>query len=56
MCPLPLRKTAWERLARDLDRSKLSEITHEISLDQVIPMAAKILAGGVRGRIVVKIP
>ena len=55
MCPLPLRKNAWERLARDLDRAKLSEITHEISLDQVIGMAPKILAGRVRGRIVVKI-
>src|SRR6516165_6698159 len=36
MCPLPQRRAAWERLARDLDRSKLSEITHEITLAQVI--------------------
>jgi acrylyl-CoA reductase (NADPH) len=56
MCPLQLRRVAWGRLARDLDRSKLSEITHEISLDQVASMAPKILAGQVRGRIVVKIP
>ncbi|WP_407181659.1 MDR family oxidoreductase [Bradyrhizobium sp. STM 3562] len=55
MCPLALRKNAWERLARDLDRAKLSEITHEIGLDQVIGMGSKILAGQVRGRIVVKI-
>jgi acrylyl-CoA reductase (NADPH) len=55
MCPLPLRKIAWERLARDLDRAKLSEITHEIDLDQVIGMGAQILAGQVRGRVVVKI-
>jgi acrylyl-CoA reductase (NADPH) len=55
MCPLPLRKNAWERLARDLDRAKLSEITHEISLDQVIGMGPQILAGQVRGRVVVKI-
>ena len=55
MCPLPLRKLAWERLARDLDRTKLSEITHEIGLDQVVGMGAQILAGQVRGRIVVKI-
>ena len=55
MCPLPLRKTAWERLARDLDRAKLSEITHEIDLDQVIGMGSQILAGQVRGRVVVKI-
>src|SRR6201993_1725583 len=55
MCPIAPRKAAWERLARDLDRSKLSEITHEIGLGQVIEMGAQILAGGVRGRIVVKI-
>jgi acrylyl-CoA reductase (NADPH) len=56
MCPLAPRKAAWERLARDLDRAKLSEITHEISLDQVIATGPKILGGQVRGRIVVKIP
>jgi acrylyl-CoA reductase (NADPH) len=55
MCPLGPRKAAWERLARDLDRAKLSEITHEIQLDQVLGMGEKILAGQVRGRIVVKI-
>jgi acrylyl-CoA reductase (NADPH) len=55
MCPLPPRKAAWERLARDLERSKLSEITHEIGLGQVLEMGPQILAGQVRGRIVVKI-
>ena len=55
MCPMQLRKAAWNRLATDLDPTKLSEITHEISLDQVIGEGARILAGQVRGRIVVKI-
>ena len=55
MCPILPRKAAWERLARDLDRTKLAEITHEIGLDQVIAMGPRILAGQVRGRIVVKI-
>jgi acrylyl-CoA reductase (NADPH) len=55
MCPIELRKTAWSRLGRDLDRTKLTEITHEIGLDQAIDAGAKILAGQVRGRIVVKI-
>jgi acrylyl-CoA reductase (NADPH) len=55
MCPIELRKTAWSRLASDLDRGKLAEITHEIGLDEVIAAGAKILAGQVRGRIVVKI-
>jgi acrylyl-CoA reductase (NADPH) len=56
MCPLPKREIAWQRLARDLDRGKLAEITHEIPLDQVFALAPKILAGEVRGRTVVKIP
>jgi acrylyl-CoA reductase (NADPH) len=55
MCPIELRKIAWSRLARDLDPVKLVEITHEIGLDQVIDAGARILAGQVRGRIVVKI-
>ena len=55
MCPITLRKTAWARLASDLDHGKLAEITHEIGLDQVIAAGTKILAGQVRGRIVVKI-
>jgi acrylyl-CoA reductase (NADPH) len=55
MCPIALRKGAWVRLASDLDRAKLTEITHEIGLDGVIEAGAKILAGQVRGRIVVKI-
>ncbi len=55
MCPLPPRKAAWQRLASDLDREKLSEITTEIPLDDVPEWGAKILAGQVRGRIVVKI-
>jgi len=45
MCPTMARKAAWDRLSRDLDRAKLSEITHEIGLDQVIGIAAQILAG-----------
>jgi acrylyl-CoA reductase (NADPH) len=55
VCPIEQRKTAWSRLASDLDRAKLAEITHEIGLDGVIDAGAKILAGQVRGRIVVKI-
>jgi acrylyl-CoA reductase (NADPH) len=55
MCPIGLREAAWTRLASDLDKAKLAEITHEIGLDQVIGAGAGILAGQVRGRIVVKI-
>jgi len=55
MCPIELRKVAWSRLASDLDPGKLVEITHEIGLGEVVVAGAKILAGQVRGRIVVKI-
>jgi acrylyl-CoA reductase (NADPH) len=55
MCPLELREVAWKRLAADLESAKLTEITHEIGLDDVIAAGARILSGQVRGRIVVKI-
>ena len=55
MCPIGLRQRAWSRLASDLDPSKLAEITHEIGLDDVVAAGARILAGQVRGRLVVKI-
>jgi acrylyl-CoA reductase (NADPH) len=55
MCPQPLRRQAWERLARDLDRDKLKRITRTIPFDEVIDTAGEILAGKVRGRVVVEI-
>ncbi|MBR0737874.1 oxidoreductase [Bradyrhizobium liaoningense] len=55
MCPIEPRKAAWLRLASDLDRTKLAEITKEIPLAEVPDWGTKILAGEVRGRIVVKI-
>jgi acrylyl-CoA reductase (NADPH) len=55
MCPLPLRQEAWHRLEQDLDRSKLAAMTSEIELADVIDSAPRIIAGAVRGRIVVKI-
>ncbi|WP_298260278.1 MDR family oxidoreductase [Bradyrhizobium sp.] len=55
MCPLNLREVAWKRLGSDLESEKLAEITNEIGLDEVVGIAGKILAGQVRGRIVVKI-
>jgi acrylyl-CoA reductase (NADPH) len=55
MCPKRDREVAWQRLASDLDRGKLAEMTSDIALDDVITRAADILAGQVRGRIVVSI-
>ena len=55
MCPIGRRREAWKRLETDLDRTKLAAMTTQIGLPDVIGTAPKILAGGVRGRIVVKI-
>jgi len=55
MCPLPRRNEAWKKLENELDRPKLAAMTREIALSGVPEAAAAILAGQVRGRIVVKI-
>jgi acrylyl-CoA reductase (NADPH) len=55
MCPLPLRQQAWRRLETDLDRGKIAKMTSEIALADVVDAGARIIAGEVRGRIVVKI-
>jgi acrylyl-CoA reductase (NADPH) len=55
MCPKPHRRTAWQRLARDLDRGKLAEMTNEIRLAEVPDAARRILQGQVRGRTLIKI-
>src|SRR3569833_121619 len=54
-CPKPLRMEAWQRLALDLDPAKLEAITSHIPLSEVKDTADRILAGQVRGRIVVDI-
>lgn len=55
MRPRADRLEAWSRLARDLDLSMLKEITREISLNEVIQTASQLLAGEVRGRVVVNV-
>ena len=53
MAPIALRRTAWERLARDLDPRALELMTEEVPLDGAIARAEALMAGRVRGRIVV---
>jgi len=55
MAPQAVRVEAWERLARDLDVAKLETITSEIALADAPAVAQKLLAGQVRGRVVVKV-
>jgi acrylyl-CoA reductase (NADPH) len=55
MCPIDRRREAWQRLATDLDAGKLAAMTSEIDLAGVIEAGRRIVEGGVRGRIVVKV-
>jgi acrylyl-CoA reductase (NADPH) len=55
MCPIERRREAWKRLESDLDRQKLAAMTHEIGLSGLPEAAGAIIAGQVRGRVVVKI-
>lgn len=55
MAPLPKRIAAWERLANELDANKLETITQEIGLAEAVAQAPELLAGKVRGRLVVNV-
>ena len=49
------RSEAWKRLARDLEPAKLESLVREIALADAIGAGAQILAGQVRGRLVVNV-
>ena len=53
--PMPRRLAAWDRIAHDLDLGKLKALTSHVKLDDVPRVAADIVAGQVRGRVVVDI-
>lgn len=52
--PKTLRLEAWRRIASDLDRSKLDAITTTMPFSGLMNAAADIVAGKVRGRLVVE--
>ena len=52
---MPLRETAWKRLAQDLAPDRLQAITREIRLAEAIDAGHKIVDGGMRGRVVVNV-
>ena len=54
MCPKPRRVAAWQRLARDLDRDKLDALSETRPLGDVLTLAPEILAGRLRGRVVLE--
>jgi acrylyl-CoA reductase (NADPH) len=53
LCPLPQRKLAWQRLAKDLPSQTLNQVGHIASLEALPQLAEDILAGKVRGRVIV---
>jgi len=55
MAPRAKRERAWERLATDLDRGKLAALTVTRPLADVVALAPEILAGRVRGRVVLDV-
>jgi acrylyl-CoA reductase (NADPH) len=55
MAPKAARVEAWARLARDLDKAKLAAMTVTRPAADVVSLAPDILAGKVRGRIVLEL-
>jgi len=55
MAPLEPRERAWQRLARDLDAETLEKVARDISLSEAPGVAADVLAGKVKGRLVVNV-
>ena len=55
MAPRARRELAWSRLARDLDPALLDSMVEEVPLEGALPAAQRLMAGQVRGRIVVRL-
>jgi acrylyl-CoA reductase (NADPH) len=55
MCPIPRRLQAWDRVQKDLPLDKLDAITEVAALADVPRIAAQLLQGQIRGRIVIDV-
>ncbi|HEY8885597.1 MAG TPA: oxidoreductase, partial [Chloroflexota bacterium] len=55
LCPGERRRAAWTRLAKDLPKSALDQISQIAPLSDVPRLSEEILAGRIRGRIVVDV-
>lgn len=55
MAPQHLRDAAWKRLARDMDRTALKAMYDVQPFDALPDLATRILAGQIRGRVVVDV-
>jgi acrylyl-CoA reductase (NADPH) len=56
MCPMPLRRQVWRRLASDLKPAHLDLTTTEIGLDDLGHAFDTLLHGQARGRFLVRLP
>lgn len=54
-CPKKRRKKAWNRLAAEMPKAKLDQLSREIGLEDVVKEGAGILRGKIRGRVVVRV-
>ncbi len=54
-CPLPRRLRAWNRLAEILSEENLEPILEEVGLSELSEVSKRILAGQVRGRLLVDV-
>jgi hypothetical protein len=55
MAPAAKRARAWKRLARDLDPAALAKITTVEPMSRLPALAEAILAGQIRGRVVIDV-
>jgi len=55
MCPMARRLEAWRRLAQDLPMKALDSMTSVEPLGNVLKLAEAILAGQIRGRVVIDV-
>jgi acrylyl-CoA reductase (NADPH) len=55
MCPKPKRLEVWNRLQTSLPWNKLDSMSRVAPLDEVPAVAAKILQGHVRGRVIIDV-
>jgi putative YhdH/YhfP family quinone oxidoreductase len=55
MAPMAKRERAWQRLARDLDPAKLTQMSSVEPMSKLLELAETILAGKTRGRVVIDV-
>jgi acrylyl-CoA reductase (NADPH) len=55
MAPFDVRRAAWDALAKELPAAALDPLTREVPLADAIPLASELLAGKVRGRVIVDV-